>query len=76
MISPLRQVLGVHRLVLTCCLAFGGLLAAETLLAHGTMHTPASRVYKCRFMDNPADPLDPACAAAVDFAGSPQFLYD
>ena len=40
------------------------------------MYTPASRIYKCRFEDNPEDPQDPACAAAVDFAGSPQFLYD
>ncbi len=48
----------------------------EPLMAHGTMHTPASRVSKCRFEDNPENPQDPACAAAVEFAGSPQFLYD
>ena len=51
-------------------------LVAESLLAHGSMHTPASRIYKCRFDDNPENPQDPACAAAVEYAGSPQFLYD
>ncbi len=51
-------------------------LLAETLLAHGSIQTPASRVYKCRFEDNPENPQDPACAAAVAFAGTPQFLYD
>ena len=50
--------------------------AADALLAHGSIQTPASRVYKCRFEDNPENPQDPACAAAVAFAGDPQFLYD
>ncbi len=49
---------------------------AEGLLAHGSIQTPASRVYKCRFEDNPENPQDPACAAAIAFAGSPQFIYD
>ena len=57
-------------------LALGCLFLPEALLAHGSIHTPASRVYKCRFEDNPEDPQDPACAAAVAFAGDPQFLYD
>jgi len=46
------------------------------LQAHGTMHTPASRIWLCRFADNPENPQDPACAAAVTAAGSSQFLYD
>lgn len=46
------------------------------VLAHGSMHTPNSRVYHCRFNDNPENPQDPACAAAVALAGDPQFLYD
>lgn len=53
-----------------------GLLAADVLLAHGSIQSPASRVYKCRFEDNPENPQDPACAAAVDLAGTSQFLYD
>lgn len=52
------------------------LFLAEGVLAHGQMSTPASRVFKCRFEDNPENPADPACAAAVAFAGNPQFLYD
>ncbi|MEM7050385.1 MAG: lytic polysaccharide monooxygenase auxiliary activity family 9 protein [Acidobacteriota bacterium] len=63
------------------CLVFAStawvlLLSAEVLLAHGTIHTPPSRIYQCRFADNPENPQDPACAAAVALAGSPQFLYD
>ena len=46
------------------------------LYAHGTMLTPPSRVWMCRFEDNPENPQDPACAAAVSLAGDPQFLYD
>lgn len=57
-------------------IALLGSLSAEALLAHGTITTPASRIHKCRFEDNPENPQDPACAAAVAFAGNPQFLYD
>ncbi len=46
------------------------------LWAHGSISTPPSRVYLCRFADNPENPQDPRCAAAVAAAGSPQFLYD
>ena len=48
----------------------------ESVRAHGSVLVPRSRVYKCRFDDNPENPQDPACAAAVDHAGDPQFLYD
>ncbi len=51
-------------------------LGAQGLWAHGSMLEPRSRVYKCRFDDNPENPADPACAAAVALAGTPQFLYD
>ncbi|MCH9647012.1 MAG: lytic polysaccharide monooxygenase [Deltaproteobacteria bacterium] len=64
-------------LATTCLLAtLGGFFSAEILLAHGSISTPASRIYKCRFEDNPENPQDPACAAAVVLAGDPQFLYD
>ena len=52
------------------------LLTSSALQAHGTLHTPASRVYECRFNDNPENPQNPACAAAVEAVGSSQFLYD
>lgn len=61
----------VWSLALVLCL-----FLAESILAHGQISTPASRVFKCRFEDNPENPAHPACAAAVAFAGSPQFLYD
>ncbi|MEM1178499.1 MAG: lytic polysaccharide monooxygenase [Acidobacteriota bacterium] len=51
-------------------------VGVESARAHGTILEPQSRVYKCRFADNPENPQDPACAAAVEFAGDPQFLYD
>jgi hypothetical protein len=73
---PILPPHSLHPRAILCLLALGGLLLAEALLAHGTMHTPASRIYKCRFDDNPENPQDAACAAAVGFAGSPQFLYD
>ncbi len=77
MIEPLRPLIRVLRLpTIYLLMGLGCLFLTETLLAHGTMVTPASRIYKCRFEDNPENPQDPACAAAVAFAGSPQFLYD
>ncbi|MEM6795825.1 MAG: lytic polysaccharide monooxygenase auxiliary activity family 9 protein [Acidobacteriota bacterium] len=51
-------------------------LIPQPALAHGTLHTPPSRVLLCRFADSPENPQDPACAAAVADSGSPQFLYD
>lgn len=51
-------------------------MAVDVVLAHGSMHTPPSRVYTCRFSDNPENPQIPACAAAVAHAGGSQFLYD
>lgn len=56
--------------------ALGSSFLTVPLLAHGSMHTPASRIYKCRFEDDPEDPQDPACAAAIAFAGSPQPIFD
>jgi chitin-binding protein len=50
--------------------------ATQALLAHGTLLEPQSRVYKCRFEDDPENPSDPACAAAIAFAGDNQFIYD
>ena len=52
------------------------LFAAGVVWAHGTIYSPPSRVYLCRFADNPESPENPACAAAVAFAGGSQFLYD
>lgn len=71
-LTPLRSPL----LSLTLITIIANGLWTEPLQAHGTMHTPASRVWKCRFEDNPENPQDPACAAAVAAAGTPQFLYD
>ncbi|MEM7585263.1 MAG: lytic polysaccharide monooxygenase auxiliary activity family 9 protein [Acidobacteriota bacterium] len=64
------------RLATLLLVIIGGMPLSEVVLAHGTITTPASRIYKCRFDDVPEDPQDPACAAAVALAGSPQFLYD
>ncbi len=75
----LKTALTEFRLVtvLAATLAtLGNTLWVEPLQAHGTMHTPASRIWKCRFEDNPENPQDPACAAAVAAAGTSQFLYD
>jgi chitin-binding protein len=64
--KPLRVALAL--LILT--------LAADGLWAHGSMLVPASRIYQCRFADDPENPANPACAAAVAFTGDNQFLYD
>lgn len=42
---------------------------------HGSMMTPPSRIYHCRFNDNVENPQDPACAAAVQVNGTQPF-YD
>ncbi|MEL7060511.1 MAG: lytic polysaccharide monooxygenase auxiliary activity family 9 protein [Acidobacteriota bacterium] len=63
--------------VARCCLLNALLLIAPSVvLGHGSMQTPPSRVFQCRFADNPENPENAACAAAVDAAGSSQFLYD
>lgn len=74
-VDPTRR-LRSSTLVAALMVMLVALPAADTLLAHGSMETPASRVYKCRFEDNPENPMDPACAAAIALAGSPQFIYD
>ena len=50
-------------------------LVIPNAIAHGTTITPESRIYKCRFRDNPENPSNPACKAAVTLGGS-QALYD
>jgi chitin-binding protein len=48
----------------------GLLTLPGTVFAHGTMLVPESRIYKCRFSDNPDNPQDPACRAAVQINGA------
>lgn len=49
----------------------------EPLLAHGAMSQPMSRLYACRFADDPDNPQQPACAAAIAVMGSsPVFDWD
>jgi chitin-binding protein len=43
--------------------------------AHGTMQSPASRAYHCRFGDNPTSPTLAACRDAAAIGGE-QALYD
>jgi len=43
--------------------------------AHGTMSDPPSRIYQCRFNENPENPTSSGCRAARDLAGSAPF-YD
>jgi chitin-binding protein len=42
----------------------------NSVFGHGTMLVPESRIYKCRFGDNPDNPQDPACRAAVQINGA------
>jgi chitin-binding protein len=65
----------------------GGLVVSVTALlavflpsprsaqAHGTMESPMSRIYRCRFVEDPANPTSPACREAVAIGGV-QPLYD
>ena len=50
--------------------------AGTAAWAHGSILVPLSRVMHCRFVDDPESPMGAACSAAVNAAGSPQFLYD
>lgn len=43
--------------------------------AHGTMSDPPSRIYQCRFNENPENPTSGGCRAAKDAMGSAPF-YD
>ncbi|GAB3524516.1 lytic polysaccharide monooxygenase [Phytohabitans suffuscus] len=47
----------------------------DTASAHGTMQAPPSRVYHCRFLDNPQAPVNPACRNAIALGGE-QAVYD
>ncbi|MEX2963370.1 lytic polysaccharide monooxygenase [Microbulbifer sp. TYP-18] len=49
-------------------------IASFESFAHGSMIVPESRVYNC-YLNNPENPLDPACAAAKEVAGT-QAFYD
>src|SRR5262245_38794902 len=40
-------------------------LVASDAQAHGTMQSPPSRTYTCRFLDSPERPTSPACRAAI-----------
>ncbi len=50
---------------------------SEPVHAHGSMSLPMSRLYACRFADDPDNPQQPACAAAIAVMGSgPIFDWD
>jgi len=69
------------RHVIVAATAVGGLAVAFFVLpsndaqAHGTMQSPPSRTYTCRFLDNPEAPSTDACKAAVAARGT-QPVYD
>ena len=73
---PPHQRLALRALGVALALGALPILSAQPLWAHGTLLEPASRIYKCRFDDNPDNPTDPACAAAVAHVGDSQFLFD
>lgn len=50
-------------------------VTASTASAHGSLSEAASRVYTCRFKENPENPTSAACRAAVQ-AGGTQAMYD
>ena len=55
---------------------FANMMLVKPSYGHGTIIVPESRIYKCRFRDNPENPSNPACKAAKDLVGSPQPFYD
>jgi chitin-binding protein len=62
--------------VLTFTALFSLYLWPTTLAeAHGTMESPVSRIYQCRFVENPENPSSAACRDAVAIGGT-QPLYD
>ena len=68
-----RTALATAALVVAPILAV--VLPAAPVAAHGTLSSPASRVYTCRFKENPENPTSAACRAAVA-AGGTQPFYD
>ena len=51
-----------------------GMAMAGPAFSHGSMETPASRVYNC-YLESPENPTSAACREAVRVGGS-QSLYD
>lgn len=54
--------------------SMAGMAMAGPAFSHGSMETPASRVYNC-YMENPENPTSAACQAAARIGGSQSF-YD
>ncbi|QTE21718.1 lytic polysaccharide monooxygenase [Polaribacter cellanae] len=47
----------------------------QSIFSHGTVTSPASRIWQCRFLENPENPTSKACMAAVASHGTQPF-YD
>jgi chitin-binding protein len=62
-------------IVVTGLLTVLPLAIPATALGHGTMQDPSSRIYHCRFHDNPESPQNAACRAAIALGGT-QPVYD
>ncbi|MEL6535567.1 MAG: lytic polysaccharide monooxygenase [Bacteroidota bacterium] len=62
------------RLLLSSLLLALFCLPSQQVLAHGTVTSPASRVWTC-FQENPETPQSPACIASIEGYGT-QAFYD
>jgi len=70
-----RLVIGTVVVVATVLVATVVASQRDEAAAHGTMQSPPSRIYYCRFNDSPDAPSTPACRDAVAAGGS-QAVYD
>ena len=57
-----------------CSILIALFIPHNDVLAHGTVTSPASRVWQCR-QENPEQPKSEACKAAISLSGS-QGIYD
>ncbi len=63
----------IYLFLVICLIAL--VLFPSIAIPHGTIISPESRIYKCRFLGNPENHIDPACRAAIALAGT-QPIYD
>ena len=71
----MKKFIHILKLMMTIAIIIWGFYTPTRVYAHGSMLVPESRIYNCRFNNNPENPTDPACRAAVQTSGA-QMLYD
>jgi len=73
--GPRRALIAAGVVVPATLIMFTAFSRFDAAVAHGSLELPPSRIYYCRFFDNPENPSHPACRAAIAESGK-QAVYD